>query len=214
MGAYGFGFPGGPTTGNLYTSIDTYLAATVAENNGATCPLGTRYTYPLGTQLSPTAGFGYVSSGIGLGVPLTICYVRYNSTTNPDFLANPGVVYWQDTTYTIVTGAVGDAADGNNSIAGYILINTTNYPGSKTGAQLKAIVQGNFVWIVVAGYVPAATAITSTAAGDYLIASATSFTPARIASGSNITARVVGQAATALSGAVADVVVGGGLGVF
>lgn len=200
------GFAGGPTTQNLYTSIDTYNSA--LENNGATCPLGTRYTYPLGTQLSPTTGFGYVSSGAGLGVPLTICYVRYNSTTNADWLANPGVVYWQDKTFTVVTGSSGDAADGINAIAGYVLINTTNYPGSLTGAQLKAVVQGNFIWIVVAGYVPGATSITSTAVGDTLIGGGTAFTPARVAANTAPTNRAVGMAVTAISSGVSDVLVG------
>lgn len=213
MGAYGFGFPGGPTTGNLYTSVDTYNTA--LENNGATCPLGTRYTYPLGVQLSPTLGFAYNSTKIGLGVPLTICYVRYNSTTNPDFLPNPGVVYWQDSTFTVVTGSSGDAADGINAIAGYALLNTTNYPGALSGAQLKAVIQGNYIWMVVAGYVPAATSITSVAAGDYLIGGGTAFTPVQMAKNSAPTNRVVGMSVTALSGAVSDVLVGsGGLGVF
>jgi len=73
---------------------------------------------------------------------------------------------------------------------------------------LKAVVQGNFIWIVIAGYIPAATSITAVAAGDYLIGGGTAFTPARMAANSSPTNTVVGMSATALSGAVSDIYVG------
>lgn len=203
------------STGNLYTAVDTY--DTTKQNNGALNPLGARYTYPMNTQLDATKGFAFGASYLGYGVPLSICYVQYFSTALAAFIAAPGVVYWTDKTFRYVTGLYSESAFGINGIAGYMLLNTTNYPGSLTGAQLASVVQpggasstvpGNFIWIVTRGYVPSAESAGSVAAGDYLIGSTSAFIPARMAANSSPTNRVVGMAATAVSSSLSDVVVG------
>jgi len=194
MGQLGFPYI---STGNLYTAVDTYNTALL--NNGALNPLGTRYTYPL----NPASVLSY-----GTGAPLTIAYVRYNSTSNPNFLAAPGVVYWVDKQFTTVTGLYSESAFGINGIAGYVLPNTASYPGSLTGAQLATVINGNFVFIAVGGYLPGAESITSVAAGDYLIGGTTAFVPVRMTANSAPTNRVLGMATTAIASGVSDVLLG------
>jgi hypothetical protein len=198
-------------SGSIYTTLDvsnTNSGLTAPANNGALNLLGAEYTLPLNPALAiGTAPYK------GLGAPLRIKYVQYLSTAASSFIAAPGVVYWTDTSFTIVTGLASEALNGSiNAVAGYIALNTTNYPGSLTGAQLLAAVKGNFCWIVTGGYLPAAESVGSVVAGDYLIGSASAFIPARMAANSAPTNTVLGMAATAVSNSLSDVVVGYGLG--
>ena len=202
------------STGNIYTAIDTY--DTTKPNNGALSPLGAQFQFPVGTQLSASKGTAYNSTGIGLGKPPIITYVQYKSASKPAIIAYPGLVYWVDDSFTTVTGVYSESFAGINGVAGYMMVNTTDYPGSLTGAQLAAVLDpsggasvGNFLWIVTGGYAPAVRSITSVVAGDFLIGSATTFVPARMAANSAPTNRVVGMATTNLSGSVSDVIVGG-----
>lgn len=191
--------------GTVYTAIDTYNTA--LQNNGAANVLGARYTVPLTVPIS--------SATAGQGAAQTIAYVQYKSTSNPAVLAMPGLVYWGDKTFTWVTGVSSEGSFGANGVAGYMFVNTTNYPGSLTGAQLAALINptagslGNFIWICVGGYLAGARSAASVAAGDYLIGSATAFVPARMTAGTAPTNRVVGMAATAVSSNLSDVLLGG-----
>ena len=185
------------TTGNIATTIDTYVSG--SPNSGGTCPLGTQWTLPI-PQASILA--------YGRGAPQTIAYVRMNSSGAAAMLANPGVVYWVDKNFQSVTGTASESAFGVNGVAGYTMLCTGTYPGALTGAALTTLVNGNLIWIVTGGYVPGATSITSVAAGDFLIGSATSFTPARMTANSAPTNRVIGMATTAISGGVSDVLIG------
>jgi len=191
---------------SLYTTIDTYNTALL--NNGALNPLGARFQYPLTVPIA--------SATAGQGAPQTIAYVQYKSSSNPAFIASPGLVYWVDKTFTTVTGVYSESAFGINGVAGYMLLNTTNYPGSLTGAALAALVNpsggtsaGNFIWIVVDGYVPGARSAASVAAGDFLIGSTTTFNPARMVANTAPTNRVVGMATTAVASNLSDVIIGG-----
>jgi hypothetical protein len=193
--------------GSPYSSFDPYTTTAYGTlPNGAYNPLGTRYTYPL----NPAAAIG-TPPYKGLGAPLSIAYVQYVSSSAPALLAAPGLVYWVDKSFSSVTGVYSESAFGINGVAGYMLLNTTSYPGSLTGAQLAALLAptattGGYVWIAVGGYVPGATSITSVAAGDYLIGSTTTFTPARMAANAAPTNTVAGMAVTGVStGGLSDV---------
>ena len=198
------------SSGSLYTTIDTYNS--LLQNNGALNVLGNHYAWPpisaaqLGTK--------------GPGAQATIAYVQYKSSSAPACIAAPGVVYWVDSTFQTVTGVYSESAFGINGVAGYMLLNTTNYPGSLTGAQLAALLQpgggsapGSFIWIQTSGYITGARSVASVAAGDMLIGSTSTFIPARMAANSAPTNKVIGMAVTAVSAAnLSDVYLSGGFG--
>ena len=208
------------STGNLYTAIDTYASTTSTQPptnspswpNGAYNPLGSTFLLIPGATEGPTEAYpgGSLSSN-GWGAPLIVRYVRYNSTANPAIGAAPAAVYWTDETYTTVSGVFTEglpAATGNlNSLAGVLLINTTNYPGSKTGAQLATILNGNFCFIVTRGWLPGVSVPAATAIGDALVGTAGNFTLDRVASGTAPTSRYNLIAQTAVANNVADVLV-------
>lgn len=201
-------------TGNPYTNIDTYIASpssttqTIASMaqpypNGA-------YALPGQAYLAPVVP-GQLSSAKGQGAPLVLRYVRYNSTANPAALAGPAAVYWTDETFTTVSGVFSEgnpAATGNlNSLAGLLLVNTTAYPGSLTGAQLATTLNGNYVWIAVSGFVPGVQVPASTAIGDSLTGTSGNFLLARTASGTAPISKRIIQALTAVISTVADCLV-------
>jgi len=201
------------STGNLYTAVDTYASTittqpptnTPSNPNGALNPIGAAYLLSPGASSGPSILYG----GNGWGAPLIVRYVRYNSTTNANWLAEPAPVYWTDESFTTVTGTFSEglpAATGNlNSFAGYALVNTTNYPGSKTGAQLATIVNGNFIFIVTRGWIPSAYVPASTAIGDSLAGASGNFVLTRTASGTAPISRRMALALTAIASGVADV---------
>ena len=202
------------SSGSIYSTIDvsnTNSGLTAPANGGALNPLGAEYTLPL----NPAAAIG-TAPFAGLGAPLRIKYVQYLSTAADAFIAAPGVVYYTDKSLTVVSGKSTDSAFGIYLPAGYIALNTTNYPGTLTGAQLLAAVKGNFCWIVTGGYLAAAESVASVAAGDYLVGSTNAFLPARLAAGGAVTAGGrVGQAMTAVTvGLLSDVLVGYGSTLF
>lgn len=205
------------STGSLYTAIDTY-ASTISTQpptnvpsnpNGALNPIGAAFLIAPGSSLVTPAQYYPSASGSlnsnGWGAPLIVRYVRYNSTTNAAWLAYPAPVYWTDETYTTVTGTFTEgnpASTGNlNSLAGWVLPNTTAYPGSKTGAQLATIANGNFVFIATKGFLPGAAVVASTAVGDAIVGASGNFTVTRTASG---TAPVSSRNALALSAVTAN----------
>lgn len=187
------------STGNVYTNVDTYNSALL--NNGAVVPPGSEYQLPINeAQVSQN----------GIGWPLTVKYVRYLSTAADNFIASPGPVYFTDETGTVVSGNPADGSDfGINALAGWCPINTTNYPGGLTGAQLLAAVKGNFIWIITGGFIKGARSAASVAAGDYLIGSASAFLPARMIANTAPTNTVAGLALTAVSSNLSDIVVKG-----
>jgi len=188
------------TTGNIYTTIDTYNTSLL--NNGAQNPLGATYTFPVTVPITGTNGQAW---------PLTIKYVRYFPTAADNFIAAPGLVYFTDETGTTVSGKYNDGTGGFgiNGVAGWCPLNTTNYPGSLTGAQLLAAVKGNFIWIITGGFITGAESAASVAAGDYLIGSTSAFLPARMIANTAPTNTVAGMALTAVATSLSDVLVKG-----
>jgi hypothetical protein len=134
-------FPFIPTpeifTGNVLTVNDPY--DTTKPNNGARMILGMRF-------------YQQDSSGR----LLKYRYVRYNPTAAVTLTANtnvPGVVYWKDNTFGIVTPTASEGVTTKiNQIAGYLL-----------NANVTA---GNYTVIQVAGYLSNAVVAASTAIDD------------------------------------------------
>jgi hypothetical protein len=187
---FGSGIVGSTTLPPAYYVYDAYNTA--RENNGAQNDLG---------SLGVLAVCNQFSLSNGRGTTLVGRYVRYNSTANPALLAAPGPVYWKDETFTTVTGVSTESVGGVNMVAGLMLINTTTVSGL-TAATLN----GNFVWIAVAGFVPGVTSIGVTyAAGDAMIGAATNFTVGKVAAGTAPTNQVIGYAASATSSSLVDI---------
>lgn len=166
------------STGNPFTSIDTYVATSTVNQttppSQSAIPNGA-YNFPGQAYLAPVSTFGLLNQK-GQGAPLVLRYVRYNSTANPALVAAPAPVYWTDETFTTVSGVFSEGNFGGgtgsaNSLAGLLLPNTTVLP-SLTAATLNS----NWVWIAVSGFVPGATSIAAAAAGGTLIGGAGNFT--------------------------------------
>lgn len=118
-------------------------------------------------------------------------YVRLNSTTFPTLVVGP--VYWKDNTRTVVTTLLSEAIAGANSVAGFLL---------NTSAT-----NGNWVCILVNGWIHNAPVPASTAAGDVLVGATGQQTLARVASGTAPTNFNVALALAAVAGGTADVFV-------
>jgi len=176
-------FPFTPTpevfTGNVATVNDPFNANVF--NNGARMAPGTR-----------------VYQTDSSGRLLKYRYVRYNPTAAVTLTANtnvPGVVYWKDNTFTVVTPTLSEGiTTGKNQVAGYLL-----------NANATA---GNFVFIQVAGYLANAVVAAGTAIdGVQIGGGATPLISAVIVSGVALTARPVAVSLAAISGNQAPVLV-------
>lgn len=132
------------TTGNFRTTMDLFDATKL--NNGAVNSLGSAYFDSPSTLANPN------------GAPTKYRYVRYNSAANTIAVqANPVAVYWTDFTFTTVSMKVSESWGVQSGFAGILMPNSTDFAGL-TAAKLN----GNFVWIAVAGVVAG---VVSSAAG-------------------------------------------------
>lgn len=181
--------------GNPKTQIDAFDATKL--NNGAKNTLGTAYFDNPATLANPN------------GAPVKYRYVRYLSAANTILpTAKPQACYWTDLTFTTVTFKVSEAWGGQSAFAGVCLINTTDFPGGLSGAQLLVKLGGNYIWIVVAGYV-ASVASAAAAAGDQLYATLDASTTggfSKVAVGAATVGRI---AAFALAATPSDIFVVG-----
>lgn len=187
----------------VYGTCDTY--STTAVNNGALNPPGSVSYIP-----SPSQSGSALASSNGYGSGLWVKYVRYNSTANPAVVVGPAPVYWTDETYTTVTGVFSEgmvAGTGSaNSIAGWLLPNSGTAAGTGVGTAFSAaVLNGNWVFIGLCGFIPGAISVASTAVGDALIGASGNFTVARVAAGTAPTNIVAGWARTAIASSVSDV---------
>lgn len=177
------------TTGNVRTVLD--VRDTTKPNNGAPNALGSSYYDNPTSTANPN------------GVPVKYRYVRYNSTANSAVKAAPGLVYWVDNTYTTVTSTMSEGITGTlNDVAGFMMVNSTDLT-----TLTATLLNGNFVWICVGGYVKAAIVAAATAVGDAEVGGGAAWVPVRVASGTAPTGRPAGFALTAISGSTADVYV-------
>ena len=161
--------------------------------NGARNQLGRKYYDIVATVANPDGAY------------VAYRYVRYNSTANAAVQATPACVWWTDATFTTVTSTLSEGM-GVNFAAGLLMINSTD-----VSTLTAAILNGNFVWICVAGYVKSVAAAASTVKGDLNIGNQTDWTTtaglARLAAGANITYRPLAAAVTSLSSSKADLLV-------
>jgi hypothetical protein len=158
------------TTGNVRTTIDTYVATgtiTPYQPNGARNPVGMKYYDNTPSTTYPN------------GLPAAYRYVRYSSTANAAVIAYPGPVFWTDIGKTTVTSTMSEGLTATQqSLAGWLMPNSTDISG-----LTAAILNGNWVWICVAGVVLNAASAASIAKGDFLIGSSGAWVPVRVASG-------------------------------
>lgn len=119
-------------------------------------------------------------------------YVKLSGTGTPSTSNCPGVVYWKDNTYQVVTPTMSEAVfNALNSVAG-ILLNT-------------AATNLNYVFIQVAGYLASCQVPASTAISDALVGGGAAFVLVRVASGTAPTGRVVAISNAAVASNKADV---------
>lgn len=190
------------TTGNFRTTVDQFVSGYTGYpgNPGARAIPGSSYYDSTGSFTAVTTATPY---GNEFGPPGKYRYVRYYSTSNPALtgLTAPAPVYWVDTTYTTVTPVYSESVTGGiNAVAGILMVNTTDLVGlvNSTPTTGQTALQGNFVWICVAGFVANAIGAASTAADDAVIGSVTTFVPGRTAALTAPTDRVIGWAQSAL----------------
>jgi hypothetical protein len=182
------------TTGNVRTTIDS---STVPLNGPPRQPLGTIYSPPINVGLATTTG---------QGAPPIYKYVQYQSTANPAVVAAPAPVYYTDETFTVVSGVFTESFLGAaGSIAGYLMPNSTDYSG-----LTAALLNGNWVWIQIGGYLKGAYAPTAgtNAVGTTIIGSTGNWTSTAVAVGTAPSSRVLGMELTAVASAACDVLVG------
>lgn len=190
------------STGNVFTAIDTYTATSTVNQtippSQTALPNGA-YNYPGQAYLLPISTFGLQNQN-GQGAPLVVRYVRYNSTANPALLAVPAPVYWKDETFTVVTGVFSEGQTaGAASLAGWLLPNTASVSG-----LTAAILNGNWCFIAVSGFLAGAASVAGAASGATIIGASGNFTAASVAQGSAITAAPFARQLTALTGTNAD----------
>ncbi len=174
------------TTGNPATVSDVYDAT--RPNNGARNPLGASI---------------WLQDSSGRWLKYT--YVRLNCTTPP---TNFGLcpVYWKDDTGTVVTAVGSEGYDVTGAVAGYLpgLAAAANTNTAAPAVAAINIVNGNFVFIQVAGFLHNAFVAESDAIGDWVIGSVSSDTDTylgvtftyyvgRIAKDTALTTRAIGM---------------------
>lgn len=117
-------------------------------------------------------------------------YVKYSCTAAPAEVVGP--VYWKDATRTVVSADAADQFGDRNSCAGFLLnVNVTD---------------GNYVFIMVNGYIADAPVPASTAEGDLLsIDASTDQLLVRTAEGTAPICLPVAVALEAVSNNVADI---------
>lgn len=140
--------------------------------------------YQNGARMQPGAAFYTKDSS---GRIQKYRYVRLNSTAPPTAIVGP--VYWKDNTRQVVTAVYSEALHVNAAAGVLLNASATN---------------GNWVCILVYGYVNMVVAA-STAAGDALIGASGNQLTARVAAGTAPTNKVLAWAQTAISSTKSDV---------
>lgn len=144
---------------NVFGVVDPYVSSTAPNSqytptNGALNPLGAVYTLPIPAPAN--GGPSALATVGGYGSFLTVKYVRYQSTANPATVAGPAPVYYTDETFTTVSGVYSEAVTtGSSAIAGFMLANKGTVTGVGLGTGFTAaVLNGNYVFVAIAGFVP------------------------------------------------------------
>ena len=197
------------STGNVRTTFDPFTPSPGASTPGPTPNPFNGLACPLGSIFVDVGGPDSVSGSTTLlptGTAVVYKYVLYKSTTNPALVAAPGVVYYTDNTYTIVSGAIADGVTGKApDAAGVMMINTGDLT-TITAAILNNNGNGSGVWICINGFVKQAN-IAAAATGDYLYGSG-NFATTNVADGAAAPVHIpFATAITAAAGNKADILV-------
>lgn len=141
------------------------------------------------------------------GAPAYFMLVNYKSTGNPAPAAAPAPIYWTDTTFTTVSGVQAEGWATTQSVAGYLMLNTTDLP-TLTAAMLN----GAQCIIQVGGYLVGALAPQTGAAavaGNWITGAqaGSNFTSFGVAAGTAPGYRPLGIATSAVSGGLCNVLV-------
>ena len=135
------------------------------------------------------------------GAPAIFMLVQYKSTANPAPVAAPAPVYWTDETFTTVSGVNSEGFVTGQTVAGYLMPNTTDISG-----LTATMLNGAQCLIQVAGYLKGAYApTTGGGAGQFISGTAGSWTST--ASAGTQTLRTLGIQLTAIASGVCDVLV-------
>ena len=172
----------------------------IYANIGASQVPGQRY-FSVSGGAGPTAANPY-------GAPGIYELVYYKSTAMPAPQAYPSPVYWTDQTYTTVTGVESEGWGGSGSVqsvAGYLMANTTDQP-----SLTAALLQTAQVLIQVAGPLQGAAATTATtggavAAGSWIIGANANWGSDTTASGTAPGTRPFGIATSAVASGVFNI---------
>ena len=205
MGFNEFPKIGANALNNVYGVVDPFVAGSGgSDGNGALNPLGSLWTIP-----SPSNGGNtLLATSAGYASNLTVRYVRYLSTANPAVVTGPAPVYYVDETFTTVSGVFTEGiisgAGSANSIAGFMLPNSGVVAGVGLGttAFTAALLNSNYVFIAVEGFVPAAHVVAGTQS-QLVMGAAGNWTTAVQTAGNRAAAAVWG----AVTSSTADVLV-------
>lgn len=200
-------------TGNVRTSFDPATPPQTAAGVGVVPQMFYQGLYNTLGQVIIDQGGSDSVSGTTTQLPVyaqaMYKYVLYKSTTNPALQAAPGVVYYTDNTFTVVSGTLADGLTGKApDAAGVMMINTTDLT-TITATILNNGGNGSGIWICISGFVKQMyIAALTVATGDYLYGTTGGFTPVNVADGAAAPIHAPFAIATSASAAnKADVVV-------
>lgn len=168
MAYFGFNEQTQITTQNVRTTLDLYNASLLqtgptASSGGAMNTLGQAYY-----DYDPTYGFW-----------TKYRYVKYKSTDATAMVGYPAPVFWTDEYKTTVSSKMSEGLPATQqSLAGWLMLNTTDL-----STITLALLQSNYCFIAVGGFVKAGASAASIVKGDWLIGGATPWVPVRVASG-------------------------------
>jgi hypothetical protein len=140
----------------VFGVVDPYVAGSGgSDGNGALNPLGSIWTIPAPSN----GGNTLLATAAGYGNFMSVKYLRYSSTANAAVNVGPGICYYTDETFTTVSGTMSEGINGSNSsVAGFMLPNKGVVAGVGLGttAFTAALLNGNYIFVAVGGFVPAA----------------------------------------------------------
>ncbi len=179
-------------TQNVRTNYDAYTTTpNRLQPNGARNPVAAAY-------YDDTATTTYVN-----GVPAKYRYLRYNSSNNATVVAYPAPVFYSDIGRTTVTSKMSEGYTATQQdLAGWLMPNS----GDLTSLT-AALLNGNWVWVCVAGLVTGAASAGSVVKGDWLIGGATPWVPVRVQPVTGTGYLVGAYALTNVSSSKSDIIV-------
>ena len=180
----------------VFGTADPYTTTTgiYQSTNGAANPLGSLYYLGPGEGGLQSQQYLSATASKGAGSGLWVKYVLYKSTDTSAVQAGPAPVYWTDETYTQVTDIESESATATtNSVAGWLLPNTTVLSTAFSITVLRNGGNGSYVFIGLSGWIGGCFIGASSVKGYGLIGSATAWTPVQLTNATTApTAKMLG----------------------